>query len=122
MSAEFVRAGVFGLMKECFDSTKSKGQRNRNVIIGPPLEEKTPPLWSNEYAGHMLDKSQLTPIRRCGQNPLSWLRHEEISLALGIHYQVEKYSAFVYSCPLQTDTFLFPLIYSHNVKFSSNKF
>ncbi len=32
------------------------------------------------------------------------------------------YSAFANSCPLQTDTFLFPLIHSHNLKFSSNKF
>ncbi len=32
------------------------------------------------------------------------------------------YSAFANSCPLQTDTFLFPLIHSHNVILSSNKF
>ncbi len=32
------------------------------------------------------------------------------------------YSAFANSCPLQTDTFLFPLIHSHNVLPSSNKF
>ncbi len=32
------------------------------------------------------------------------------------------YSAFANSCPLQTDTFLFPLIHSHNVLLSSNKF
>ncbi len=31
------------------------------------------------------------------------------------------YSAFANSCPLQTDTFLFPLIHSHNVLLSSNK-
>ncbi len=34
----------------------------------------------------------------------------------------ELYSAFANSCPMQTDTFLFPLIHSHNVIFSSNKF
>ncbi len=32
------------------------------------------------------------------------------------------YSAFANSCPLQTDTFLFPFIHSHNVILSSNKF
>ncbi len=32
------------------------------------------------------------------------------------------YSAFANSCPLQTDTFLFPLIHSHNVPLSSNSF
>ncbi len=32
------------------------------------------------------------------------------------------YSAFANSCPLQTDTFVFPLIHSHNVILSSNKF
>ncbi len=32
------------------------------------------------------------------------------------------YSAFANSCPLQTDTFLFALIHSHNVILSSNKF
>ncbi len=32
------------------------------------------------------------------------------------------YSVFANSCPLQTDTFLFPLIHSHNVILSSNKF
>ncbi len=32
------------------------------------------------------------------------------------------YSAFANSCPLQTDTFLFPLIHSHKVLPSSNKF
>ncbi len=32
------------------------------------------------------------------------------------------YSAFANSCPLQTDTFLFPLIHSHNAILSSNKF
>ncbi len=32
------------------------------------------------------------------------------------------YSAFANSCPLQTATFLFPLIHSHNVILSSNKF
>ncbi len=32
------------------------------------------------------------------------------------------YSAFANSCPLQTDTFLFPLIHNHNVILSSNKF
>ncbi len=32
------------------------------------------------------------------------------------------YSAFANSCPLQTDTFLFPLIHSHNVILPSNKF
>ncbi len=31
------------------------------------------------------------------------------------------YSAFANSCPLQTDTFLFSLIHSHNVLLSSNK-
>ncbi len=31
------------------------------------------------------------------------------------------YSTFANSCPLQTDTFLFPLIHSHNVILSSNK-
>ncbi len=36
--------------------------------------------------------------------------------------RVQEYSAFANSCPLQTDTFLFPLIHSHNVIFSSNKF
>ncbi len=34
----------------------------------------------------------------------------------------KQYSAFANSCPLQTDTFLFPLIHSHNVLPSSNKF
>ncbi len=33
-----------------------------------------------------------------------------------------KYSAFANSCPLQTDTFLFPLIHSHNAQLSSNMF
>ncbi len=33
-----------------------------------------------------------------------------------------RYRAFVNSRPLQTDTFLFPLIHSHNVILSSNKF
>ncbi len=32
------------------------------------------------------------------------------------------YSAFANSCPMQIDTFLFPLIHSHNVILSSNKF
>ncbi len=32
------------------------------------------------------------------------------------------YSAFANSCPLQTDSFLFPFLYSHNVLRSSNKF
>ncbi len=32
------------------------------------------------------------------------------------------YSAFANSCPLQTDTFLFALIHSHNFILSSNKF
>ncbi len=32
------------------------------------------------------------------------------------------YSAFANSCPPKTDTFLFPLIHSHNVILSSNKF
>ncbi len=32
------------------------------------------------------------------------------------------YSAFANSCPLQTGTFLFPLIHNHNVILSSNKF
>ncbi len=32
------------------------------------------------------------------------------------------YSAFANSCPMQTDTFLFPRIYSHNVILSSNEF
>ncbi len=32
------------------------------------------------------------------------------------------YSAFANSCPLQTDTFLFPLIHSHHVLLPSNKF
>ncbi len=35
---------------------------------------------------------------------------------------VNLYSALANSCPLQTDTFLFPLIHSHNVLLSSNKF
>ncbi len=34
----------------------------------------------------------------------------------------QAYSAFANSCPLQTDTFLFPLIHSHHVLLSSNKF
>ncbi len=33
-----------------------------------------------------------------------------------------QYSAFANSCPLQTDTFLFPLIHSHHALLSSNKF
>ncbi len=32
------------------------------------------------------------------------------------------YSAFATSCSLQTDTFLFSIIYSHYVQFSANKF
>ncbi len=32
------------------------------------------------------------------------------------------YCAFANSCPLQTDTFLLPLIHSHNAILSSNKF
>ncbi len=32
------------------------------------------------------------------------------------------YSAFANSCPLQTDTFRSPLVHSHNVLLSSNKF
>ncbi len=32
------------------------------------------------------------------------------------------YSAFAKPCPLQTDTFLFSIIYNHLVKLSSNKF
>ncbi len=32
------------------------------------------------------------------------------------------YIGFANSCPLQTDTFLFPLIYSHKILLSSNKF
>ncbi len=39
-----------------------------------------------------------------------------------VEHKSYTYSAFANSCPLQTDTFLFPLIYSHNVIFSSNKF
>ncbi len=38
------------------------------------------------------------------------------------NYKTHTYSAFANSCPLQTDTFLFPLIHSHNVLPSSNKF
>ncbi len=34
----------------------------------------------------------------------------------------KSYSAFAYSCPLQTNTFVFPLIHSHHVLLSSNKF
>ncbi len=34
----------------------------------------------------------------------------------------DHYSAFANSCPLQIDTFRFPLIHSHNVLVSSNKF
>ncbi len=34
----------------------------------------------------------------------------------------DTYSAFANSCPMQIDTFLFPLIQSHNVILSSNKF
>ncbi len=37
-------------------------------------------------------------------------------------YPATSYSAFANSCPLQTDTFLFPLIHSHTVVLSSNKF
>ncbi len=36
--------------------------------------------------------------------------------------EIQTYSAFANSCPMQTDTFLFPLIHSHNVILSSNKF
>ncbi len=32
------------------------------------------------------------------------------------------YSAFANSRPLQTDTFLFPLVHSHNILLTSNKF
>ncbi len=39
-----------------------------------------------------------------------------------VYYYNLAYSAFANSCPLQTDTFLFPLIHSHNVILSSNKF
>ncbi len=35
---------------------------------------------------------------------------------------MQDYSPFANSCPLQTDTFLYPLIHSHNVILSSNKF
>ncbi len=38
------------------------------------------------------------------------------------HSYVGTYSAFANSCPLQTDPFLFPLVHSHNVLLSSNKF
>ncbi len=34
----------------------------------------------------------------------------------------DNYRAFANSCPLQTYIFLFPLIHSHNVLLSSNKF
>ncbi len=42
----------------------------------------------------------------------------DIAMSVGIPI----YSAFANSCPLQIDTFLFPLIHSHNVLLSSNKF
>ncbi len=32
------------------------------------------------------------------------------------------YSAFANSCPLQIDTFVFPLIHSHHIVLSFNKF
>ncbi len=38
------------------------------------------------------------------------------------HLHLTIYSAFANACPLQTDTFLFPLIHSHNALLSSNKF
>ncbi len=45
----------------------------------------------------------------------------KLSRAFSLAYYGD-YSAFANSCPMQTDTFLFPLIHSHNVILSSNKF
>ncbi len=52
----------------------------------------------------------------CKAWPLSWIEtqaHLE---------QLYLYSAFANSCTLQSDTFLFPLIHSHHVLLSPNKF
>ncbi len=49
----------------------------------------------------------------------TWAFFENCVLPTNI---VCRYSAFANSCPLQTDTFLFPLIHSHHVLLSSNKF
>ncbi len=49
----------------------------------------------------------------------------ELSVAPYVHYYdmaFNYYSAFANSCPLQTDTFLFPLIHIHHVQLSSNEF
>ncbi len=43
-------------------------------------------------------------------------------LVFAVVATVQVYSAFANSCPLQTDPFLFPVIHSHNVILSSNKF
>ncbi len=66
----------------------------------------------------------LVIVEKCFKTVINSPRKKdrEIMAELGERRGTSIYSAFANSCPLQTDTFLFPLIHSHNVILSSNKF
>ncbi len=53
-------------------------------------------------------------FHRMNSRPFDHVMNGDVSFTI--------YSPFANSCPLQTDTFLFPLIHSHSVILSSNKF
>ncbi len=80
---------------------------------------------SSGFSGSCLLFSQIAFSLHCG-----WLAPWRMFVATAKYFSASPgivvqfvlqiyYSAFAKSCPLQTDTFLFPLIHSHNVLLSS---
>ncbi len=54
--------------------------------------------------------------------PVLFYRRSRLPFLLSFPVIFRPYSALANSCPLQTNQFLFPLIYSHHFRLASNKF
>ncbi len=74
------------------------------------IQDKGTFIYFNSMSNYIL------PLER--SLSMKCIKHNRTIRLLSCH----NYSAFVNSCPLQTDTILLPLIHSHNVILSSNKF
>ncbi len=88
------------------DGTRvSKRWRHEQQNIPPPTQNHT---WQDVKCWNMKEN----------------LFYAIVSNLCSIHIYIYLYiySAFANSCPLQTDTLLFPIIHNHNVLLSSNKF
>ncbi len=79
-------------------------------------------IWISKYNSSLQQQQRWQKYRVNTQLTCIMGRILSAAYFKGMHTAAASYSAFANSCPLQTDTCLLPLIHSHYVLLSSNKF